>query len=84
MVAGRIGDVREVDGGLEVAVKRRGEAEAERKRFAFVFNCTGPLGTIERSRDPLLRRMLYEGLVRPDQLGIALDCDAIRSRSSAG
>jgi uncharacterized NAD(P)/FAD-binding protein YdhS len=40
-----------------------------------VFNCAGPLGAIERSRDPMLRRMLDEGLVRPDQLGIALDVD---------
>jgi uncharacterized NAD(P)/FAD-binding protein YdhS len=46
-----------------------------------VFNCTGPLGTIARSRDPMLRRMLDEGLVRPDPLGIALDVDE-RSRAA--
>ena len=85
VVAGRIGEVREVDGELEVEMRRRtpppapSRERAGKRRFAFVFNCTGPLGTIARTRDPLLRRMLEEGLVRPDPLGIALDVDE-RSR----
>mgnify|MGYP003289688037 CR=1 FL=1 len=81
IVAGRIADVREVDGALEVAIRQRGKDQAELKRFAFLFNCTGPLGAIERSRDPMLRRMLDNGLVRRDQLGIALDVDE-RSRAA--
>ena len=90
IVAGRIGDVREVDGGLEVEIRRLGAPPSApapegvgRRRFAFVFNCTGPLGTIERSRDPMLRRMLDEGLVRPDPLGIALDVDACSRAAGA-
>ncbi len=87
IVAGRIGDVREADGGLEVEIRRRAPPPARdpegagKRRFAFVFNCTGPLGAIERSRDPLLRRMLVDGLVRPDPLGLALDVDE-RSRAA--
>ncbi len=50
-------------------------------RFEFVFNCTGPLGAIGRSRDPMLRRMLDDGLVRPDRLGIGLEVDG-RSRAA--
>ena len=81
IVAGRIADVRDADGALEVAIRRRGQDHVDGKRFAFLFNCTGPLGTIARSRDPVLRRMLDEGLVRPDELGIALDVDE-RSRAA--
>ena len=80
VVAGRIGDVRAAEDGLEVEIRRRGAGKVELMRFAFVFNCTGPLGTIARSRDPMLRRMLDDGLVRPDPLGIALDVDE-RSRA---
>jgi uncharacterized NAD(P)/FAD-binding protein YdhS len=44
-----------------------------------MINCTGPLGTISRTRDPILKGMLADGLAQPDQLGIALDVDE-RSR----
>jgi uncharacterized NAD(P)/FAD-binding protein YdhS len=87
IVAGRIGDVREVDGQMEVEIRRRAPPPAPgpegvgRRPFAFVFNCTGPLGAIERSRDPMLRRMIDDGLVRPDPLGIAVDVDE-RSRAA--
>jgi uncharacterized NAD(P)/FAD-binding protein YdhS len=87
IVAGRIGGLHEVDGGIEVEIRRRAPPPAPapegagKRRFAFVFNCTGPLSAIERSRDPLLRRMLDEGLVRPDPLSIALDIDE-RSRAA--
>ena len=86
IVAARIAGIRAVDGGLEVEIKKRGAPPpatapegAGKRKFAFVFNCTGPLGAIERSRHPMLRRMLAEGLVRPDPLGIGLDVDE-RSR----
>ncbi|MEO8177047.1 MAG: FAD/NAD(P)-binding protein [Sphingomicrobium sp.] len=81
IVAGRIGEVRAVDGGLEVDIKRRGGA-SETRRFDFAINCTGPLGAIARTRDPLLRGLLDDGLVRPDRLGIGLEVD--QSSRAAG
>jgi uncharacterized NAD(P)/FAD-binding protein YdhS len=45
-----------------------------------VFNCTGPLGSIERTKDPLLCSLLDEALVRPDHLGIGIEVDE-RSRA---
>ena len=66
--------IREVDGGLEVEIRRRG-GSAETRRFAFAINCTGPLGAIERTADPMLRGLLDDGLVRPDPLGIGLEVD---------
>jgi uncharacterized NAD(P)/FAD-binding protein YdhS len=80
IVAGRIGDIRAVDGGLEVEIRRRG-GRPEERRFAFAFNCTGPLGAIERTADPMLRGLLEDGLVRSDHLGIGLEVD---ERSRAG
>ena len=74
IVAGRIGEIRSTEEGLDVEIRRRGRS-TERRKFAFAFNCTGPLGTIERTRNPILRQMLDDGLVRPDHLGMGLDVD---------
>ena len=78
IVAGRIGAIRAIDDGLEVEIRRR-SGSAETRRFAFAINCTGPLGTIERTSDAMLRGLLDDGLVRADPLGIGLDVDQ-RSR----
>ena len=41
-----------------------------------MFNCTGPLGSIGGTSDPLLRGLLEGGVVAPDRLGIGLEVDA--------
>jgi uncharacterized NAD(P)/FAD-binding protein YdhS len=79
IVAGRIQSVTEEAGGLAVAYRRRGRSRIDERRFAYMINCTGPLGRIDRTRDELLKGLLQEGIARPDQLGIALDVDE-RSR----
>jgi uncharacterized NAD(P)/FAD-binding protein YdhS len=79
IVAGRIQSVEGGEAGLTVAYRRRGRSRVEQGRFAYMINCTGPLGTISRTRDPMLKHLLDDGLARPDQLGIALDVDE-RSR----
>ena len=79
IVAGRIQSVEDDRGALVVAYRRRGSSRIVEGRFAYMINCTGPLGTISRTRDPMLKGMLADGLARPDQLGIALDVDE-RSR----
>ena len=79
IVAGRIQSVEDDGDALAVAYRRRGSSRVVEARFAYMINCTGPLGTISRTRDPMLRGMLADGLARPDQLGIALDVDE-RSR----
>lgn len=81
IIAGRIQSVEEDQAGLTVAYRRRGRSRVEQGRFAYLINCTGPLGTISRTRDPMLKRMLDDGLARPDQLGIALEVNE-RSRIS--
>ena len=79
IVAGRIQSVQEKDGALTVSYRRRGTSCIGEGRFAYMINCTGPLGTISRTRDPMLKGMLADGLARPDELGIALVVDE-RSR----
>jgi len=75
IVAGRIQSVEDRDSALAVTYRRRGASTLSEGRFAYMINCTGPLGTISRTRDPMLGSLLADGLARPDELGIALDVD---------
>ena len=75
IMAGRITDATERPNGIEVDFRRRGADTGQRATFSYVFNCTGPLHSIKRTRDPLLRSLLDGGQVRPDQLGIGLAVD---------
>lgn len=80
VAAGRIVSASGRDGAIDVTIRRRG-AEADRtERFAYVFNCTGPLQAINRTRDPMLRTLLDAGEVRPDELEMGIDVDD-RSRA---
>ena len=51
--------------------------------FSAVFNCTGPLGAMGRTEDPLLRQMIGDRLVAVDRLGIGLAADQA-SRAGPG
>jgi uncharacterized NAD(P)/FAD-binding protein YdhS len=73
IVAGKIGTARESAAGVEVDYRRRGAAEGRSETFDYVFNCTGPLHSITRSKDPLLRSLLGAGEAKPDHLGIGLE-----------
>ncbi|WP_294173884.1 FAD/NAD(P)-binding protein [uncultured Sphingomonas sp.] len=81
IVAGRLRLLQADGDGLAATIMPRGSIEPLHRRFAATFNCTGPLGDIKRTRDPLLRQMLSGGLVRPDELGMGL---AVDERSRAG
>ena len=83
VVAGRIIGASPADDGVEVEIRRRGKASGSTERFDFVINCTGPLHSIARSRDPLLRTLLDHGEARPDHLGIGLEVDE-HSRVAGG
>ena len=83
VVAGRIAGARPLSGAVEVEIRRRGADVTRAHRFGYVFNCTGPLHAIERTRDPLLRSLLDAEEVRPDQLGIGIQVDdQARAQSS--
>lgn len=73
IVGGRILEARETATGLEVQYRCRASGKLVTARVAYAFNCTGPLHSIERSKDPLLRSLLDAQEVRPDHLGIGLE-----------
>ena len=83
VVAGRVTAAPAVEGGIDVEIRRRGRATATTERFDYVFNCTGPLHSIDRTKDPLLRTLLDHGGARADRLGIGLEVDE-HSRVAGG
>jgi uncharacterized NAD(P)/FAD-binding protein YdhS len=76
VMAGRIVSARDAGTGMEVDIRRRGAASAQTLRFDYAFNCTGPLHSMSRTKNPLLRSLLDAGAVRPDHLDIGFEVDA--------
>lgn len=74
--AGRALAMRDAGGHAEVEFRPRGATEPVTLRVGRVINCTGPDTNLTRVHDPLLRDLRASGLVRPDALGLGLDCDA--------
>lgn len=74
IIAGRVVDAAIQGDRVAVTYDRRGGGRATR-HFDTIFNCTGPLGAIERTRDPLLRSLFDRGAARGDALGIGLEVD---------
>jgi uncharacterized NAD(P)/FAD-binding protein YdhS len=81
IMAGRIISATERPEGIDVELRRRGSDTPQGRTFAYSFNCTGPLHSIERTRDPLLRSLFDAGVTHPDRLGIGLKVD---EKSRAG
>ncbi len=81
IAAGRLVEMKDEGETIAVTIRRRGRERVEERRFAFAFNCTGPLGAIERTRDPLLKGLLDAGNISPDHLGMGLEVDE-RSRAA--
>ena len=83
IVAGQVTDMWVKDNKLDVSIKRRGRKAADDHGFALAINCTGPLGAISQSKDPLLKSLFEVGLARPDALDIGLEVDE-HSRVAGG
>ncbi|MGE5062594.1 MAG: FAD/NAD(P)-binding protein [Myxococcales bacterium] len=75
IMAGRVLSATDTSSALEVEIRRRRATSARRMTFDYAFNCTGPLHSMEHTKDPLLRSLLDSGQVRPDILGIGLEVD---------
>lgn len=76
VLAGRVTDMWTDGRQLDVAIRRRGQRQATDHRFALVVNCTGPLGSIAATGDPLLMSLFEQGLAKPDALDLGLEVDA--------
>ena len=75
IMAGRVVTARATADGIHVELRRRGRDSTESRTFAYAFNCTGPLHSMERTRDPLLQSLIASGDARPDHLGMGLEVD---------
>jgi len=85
VVAGRLCSVAEESGELAASYSRRGalSVDPSRERFGAIFNCTGPLGAMGRTSDPLLRQLIDDGIVAIDHLGMGIAVDG-ESRAAKG
>lgn len=75
IIAGRIVGAADAGQAISVNYRRRGARSVTQEKFAYVFNCTGPLQSIAHSKDTLLRSLLDAGEAKPDHLGMGLDVD---------
>lgn len=78
VVAGKTVALCGTSDGIAVSWRPRGSATVRALDTRRVVNCTGPQGDLGRSTDPLLRRLVERGSIRPDaaRLGIDVDGDA--------
>ena len=75
VLAGKLSETTLDGRSVEAAWRPRGRRRAIRGRFDLVVNCTGPLGVIQQSREPLIADILKKGYGRPDPLGLGLQVD---------
>lgn len=61
--------------GIAVTLRPRGQDAPETLLAQRIVNCTGPLGDLARSREPLLQRLAARGVIRPDPAHIGIDVD---------
>lgn len=72
--AGRIrGYAVQPTGMVDVTYRPRFKDSLETLSVGRVINCSGPESDFGRIRDPLVRRLLDQGIVRPDALSLGLD-----------
>jgi uncharacterized NAD(P)/FAD-binding protein YdhS len=77
--AGRLlGYAETHDGGgaVDARVLMRGAERETVLRVARVINCTGPETDLRKVEDAFVQRLVRDGVVRPDALGLGLDTDA--------
>ena len=70
--AGRLLSFESADGRVRVTWRARGEHATRTLLVDRVVNCTGPDYNIQRSRDPLLRSLLSQGLAVSDSLNLGI------------
>ncbi len=75
VIAGRTLDFVEGPEGIDLRFRRRGQDAVETLRARRIVNCTGPLGDLTRTTEPLLQRLAARGLIRADAARLGIDVD---------
>ncbi len=73
IVGGKIEAAEAHGTGVRVRYRPRGADVAATIDVRRIVNATGPQGNVERSEQPLIRRLLARGMIRPDPLRIGID-----------
>ncbi len=73
VVAGKTLGFDAGEGGVTLHWRPRGLDAAETLRVRRVVNCTGPLGDLARTTDPLLVALREAGSIRPDAAHLGID-----------
>jgi uncharacterized NAD(P)/FAD-binding protein YdhS len=73
IVAGKLVDATADGVGVCLRYRPRGEDAPVALRVRRIINASGPQGDLLRTGEPLLRRLLERGLIRPDPLRIGID-----------
>lgn len=72
-ITGRVHSYDIRDGHVDVSYRPRGAALCRSVAVTRVVNCSGPGADYDRIREPLVRNLLANGVVRPDPLRLGLD-----------
>lgn len=75
VVAARTLDFAEGRDGIDMTFRRRGHDAVETLRARRIVNCTGPLGDLTRTTEPLLQKLAARGLIRADAARLGIDVD---------
>lgn len=76
VLAGKTLDFAERPGGAAVTWRARGQDAPEQMTVQRIVNCIGPLGDLNRTQEPLLRRLVERGRIRPDSANLGIDVDS--------
>lgn len=75
VIAGKTVAFGEEPAGIRVDFRRRGTNVAESILAQRIVNCTGPLGDLARTQEPLLQKLAARGVIRPDAANLGIDVD---------
>ena len=75
VIAGKTLGFDERSDGIEIGFRRRGNDAPETLLAQRIVNCTGPLGDLARTQEPLLQKLAARGLIRPDAAHLGIDVD---------
>lgn len=75
VIEGKTMGFAETPEGIDVTLRRRGADAAETMTVQRIVNCTGPLGDLARTDEPLLQKLAARGVIRPDAAHLGIDVD---------
>jgi uncharacterized NAD(P)/FAD-binding protein YdhS len=76
IMAGRALSISDNPNGITLTIRQRGRANAESLSVDYLLNCTGPQSDIRQLPDTLCSRLVAQGLIQPDNLGLGVRTDA--------